>query len=127
MSFLMIPLTAVYDDCIDRQKLTEQKNPICVYSSSPTEIASEQYFLGLAAPGSTVSSSFLSFNGYENKPKGVISSLTSASHYLLTALGLTLWLLLCIADIVQTYCNCATALPCKVFKIASSIENFVIF
>ena len=32
----MIPLTILYDEYIDRQKLTEQKKPIWVYSSFPT-------------------------------------------------------------------------------------------
>ena len=31
----MIQLTFLYDEYIDRPKLTEQKNAICVYSSSP--------------------------------------------------------------------------------------------
>ena len=35
----MIPLTTLYDDYIDRPKLTEQKKPIWVYSSSlPTNV-----------------------------------------------------------------------------------------
>ena len=34
----MIPLTILYDDYIDRQKLSEQKKPIWVYSSSPTKV-----------------------------------------------------------------------------------------
>ena len=32
----MIPLTFLYDEYIDRPKLSEQKKPIWVYSSSPT-------------------------------------------------------------------------------------------
>ena len=35
----MIPLTILYDEYIDRLKLTEQKEPSCVYSSSlPTKV-----------------------------------------------------------------------------------------
>ena len=41
-SFLMIPVSTVYDEYIDRQKLTEQKKPIWVYSSSPPQEGSEQ-------------------------------------------------------------------------------------
>ena len=35
MSFIMIPLTFLYDEYIDRPKLSEQKKPIWVYISSP--------------------------------------------------------------------------------------------
>ena len=31
----MIPVSTLYDEYIDRRKLTEQKKPIWVYSSSP--------------------------------------------------------------------------------------------
>ena len=34
----MIPLTTLYDYYIDRPKLTEQKKPIWVYSSSRTKV-----------------------------------------------------------------------------------------
>ena len=34
----MIPLTTLYDDYIDRPKLSEQKKPSWVYSSSPTKV-----------------------------------------------------------------------------------------
>ena len=38
----MILLTFLYDEYIDRPKLTEQKKPIWVYSSSPPQVGSEQ-------------------------------------------------------------------------------------
>ena len=38
----MIPLTYLCDEYIDRPKLTEQKKPIWVYSSSPPQVGSEQ-------------------------------------------------------------------------------------
>ena len=41
-SFLMITLTFLYDEYIDRPKLTEQKKPIWVYSSCPPQVGSEQ-------------------------------------------------------------------------------------
>ena len=31
----MLPVSTLYDEYIDRRKLTEQKKPIWVYSSSP--------------------------------------------------------------------------------------------
>ena len=34
MSFLMIPLTFLYIEYIDRPKLSEQKKPLWVYSSA---------------------------------------------------------------------------------------------
>ena len=40
--FLMIPLTFLYDEYINRPKLTEQEKPILVYSSSPPQVGSEQ-------------------------------------------------------------------------------------
>ena len=39
----MIPLTTLYDDYIDRPNLTEQKKPIWVYSSSPTNVGRNNY------------------------------------------------------------------------------------
>ena len=38
----MIPVSTLYNEYIDRPKLTEQKNPIWVYSSSPPQEGSEQ-------------------------------------------------------------------------------------
>ena len=38
----MIPLTFLYDEYIDRPKLTEQKKPILVYGSYPSQVGSEQ-------------------------------------------------------------------------------------
>ena len=39
MGFLMIPLTTLCSDYIDRPKLSEQKKkPSCVYSPSPTKV-----------------------------------------------------------------------------------------
>ena len=39
----MIPLTVLDDDYIDRPKLSEQKKPIWVYSSSPTKVGRNKY------------------------------------------------------------------------------------
>ena len=39
----MIPLTFLYDEYIDRPKLTEQKKPIWVYSSSPHKWGRNNY------------------------------------------------------------------------------------
>ena len=38
----MISLTTLYDEYIDRSKLSEQKKPSWVYSSSPLQEGSEQ-------------------------------------------------------------------------------------
>ena len=38
----MIPVSTLYDEYIDRPKLTEQKKPIWVYSSPPPQEGSEQ-------------------------------------------------------------------------------------
>ena len=38
----MVPLTFLYDEYIDRPKMSEQKNPIWVYSSYPPQVGSEQ-------------------------------------------------------------------------------------
>ena len=38
----MIPLTFLHDEHIDRPKLSEQKKPIWVYSSSTPQVGSEQ-------------------------------------------------------------------------------------
>ena len=39
----MIPQTCLYDEYIDRPKLTEQKKPIWVYSSSPHKYGRNNY------------------------------------------------------------------------------------
>ena len=39
----MLPLTAKYDDFIDRQKLTEQKNCSSAYNSSATKVDRNNY------------------------------------------------------------------------------------
>ena len=41
----MIPLTTQYDEYIDRPKLTEQKKPIWVYSSSPLKRGRNNKFI----------------------------------------------------------------------------------
>ena len=41
-SFLMIPFTFLYDEYIDRPKLTEQKNPFDFIVSPPPQVGSEQ-------------------------------------------------------------------------------------
>ena len=42
-SFLMIPLTILHDEYIDRPKLTEQKNPFeYIVSPHPPQVGSEQ-------------------------------------------------------------------------------------
>ena len=40
----MIPLTFLYDEYIDRPKLSEQKKPVWVYSSSPTSGVGTKHF-----------------------------------------------------------------------------------
>ena len=39
----MIPVSTLYDEYIDRRKLTEQKKPIWVYSSSPLKSGRNNY------------------------------------------------------------------------------------
>ena len=43
----MVPLTYLYDEYVDRPKLSEQKKPICVYSSSPNKSGRNKNFLNV--------------------------------------------------------------------------------
>ena len=40
---LMIPLSILYDECIDRPKLTEEKKNSWAYSSSPAKVGRNNY------------------------------------------------------------------------------------
>ena len=47
MNFLMIPLTFLYDEYIDRPKLSEQKKPH--YKKKPRKVGSEQQRIAVPA------------------------------------------------------------------------------
>ena len=59
----MVPVSTLYDEYIDRPKLTEQKKTIWVYSSSPSR--------GVGKIIIIISEKFISLNGLHNFAKSL--------------------------------------------------------